>query len=107
MPDAIYSLVVTFTGDDVGVLETIAEQTTLLAQTVLLQFNGFLASRVLLSREGHRVVIVSDWGSRESLTAAQADPSVTAVIAKHVEGTQSVDVHIYERYATVMAAPAE
>ena len=104
--DVVYTLVVTFISDDVNVLERIGQQTTLLAQTVLSTFNGFLASRVLLSREGHRVVIVSDWASRDTLSAAQSDLRVTAVIAQQLEDTQATDVHIYERVATVIAKPS-
>lgn len=107
MPDAVHTLVVTYTGDDIATLEKIAQQATTLARTTLASFDGFLSSRILLSREGHRIAIVTDWASRESLAAAQTAPEVTAVIAEHIEGTQTTEVHVYERYAAVTGVPAE
>jgi hypothetical protein len=105
MPDEVYSLVVTFTGDDRAALQKIAEQAVLLCKAVLPQFDGFLGATVMCGSDGDRLLIVTDWGSRETLVAAQLDPQITAVVSQHLEASQTVDVHIYERYAAVTAAP--
>lgn len=63
--------------------------------------SGFVEALVLGDEAQNRVVVVSQWDSRESWSAAQWEEDVGRSLAVLIETTTSFEVHGYEPLAVV------
>jgi heme-degrading monooxygenase HmoA len=85
-------------------MPAIAREATLAMQRTVPVMHGFIEGMVMANEQKTEVLLVTQWDSKDSWSAAEWDDALGRTVSDLVEGSKATQYHTYEPITVVRAS---